>query len=394
MKDSWRYYFQKVAAVCLVSCATAWSSAMCYAVQLAYDDATNAAYQIDDANNGNDGNSANNTNGWRAGDNGGFGFGPWDFSGTSLDLVYNAGPTQSIDDGLKTDTQTSSTFNDIGRAWTMYNPSGRPRGNANGATGTDIARSGRSFAPLQVGQTLSVVIDNPIEQFFYRGYNVKLNSGPGNVCYDGAACSPGQSPVNIWGVGTFEYFSYGAWGGTSLFDADTDAGVKIEFTLTGLNPTNYSFTMTPLDNPGIVFSKNGILTSSAPINWIEFQFYNTDSDFYPTKIPNAAATDYYIRSIEITGPAPPGVPGDYNGNGAVDAADYVLWRNGGALQNEVDTPGTVNAADYTEWRARFGNTQGSGNGISSAVPEPGTLVLLIAGSIGIVSLGCTRHQMN
>jgi hypothetical protein len=166
MKDSWRYYFQKVAAVCLVSCATAWSSAMCYAVQLAYDDATNAAYQIDDANNGNDGNSANNTNGWRAGDNGGFGFGPWDFSGTSLDLVYNAGPTQSIDDGLKTDTQTSSTFNDIGRAWTMYNPSGRPRGNANGATGTDIARSGRSFAPLQVGQTLSVVIDNPIEQFF------------------------------------------------------------------------------------------------------------------------------------------------------------------------------------------------------------------------------------
>ena len=38
-----------------------------------------------------------------------------------------------------------------------------------------------------------------------------------------------------------------------------------------------------------------------------------------------------------------GVPGDYNGNFVVDAADYVLWRKGGPLQNEVDTPGTVNA---------------------------------------------------
>jgi hypothetical protein len=71
----------------------------------------------------------------------------------------------------------------------------------------------------------------------------------------------------------------------------------------------------------------------------------------------------------------PGVPGDYNGNGVVDGADYVLWRNGGPLQNEVDNPGTVNAADYTAWRSRFGNTSGSGAGLGGAagVPEPATL---------------------
>ena len=55
---------------------------------------------------------------------------------------------------------------------------------------------------------------------------------------------------------------------------------------------------------------------------------------------------------------PAGMPGDYNGNGVVDMADYVLWRNGGPLQNEVDAPGTVNAQDYTVWRSLFGNTAG------------------------------------
>ena len=87
--------------------------------------------------------------------------------------------------------------------------------------------------------------------------------------------------------------------------------------------------------------------------------------------------------VEFTTTAvPPGVPGDYNGNGAVDAADYVMWRLNGPLLNEVDTPGTVNAADYTEWQERFGNT-GAGSGLgSAAVPEPGTLVLVLGGLIG------------
>lgn len=75
---------------------------------------------------------------------------------------------------------------------------------------------------------------------------------------------------------------------------------------------------------------------------------------------------------------PVGVPGDYNNNGIVDSADYVLWRNGGPLQNEVDNPGTVNAGDYTAWRARFGNTSGSGTGTgSAAVPEPNAGVLAV-----------------
>ena len=67
--------------------------------------------------------------------------------------------------------------------------------------------------------------------------------------------------------------------------------------------------------------------------------------------------DLTYTGVPTTPPA--GVPGDYNNNGIVDSADYVLWHNGGPLQNEVDAVGTVNDADYTAWRSRFGNTSGS-----------------------------------
>jgi hypothetical protein len=87
---------------------------------------------------------------------------------------------------------------------------------------------------------------------------------------------------------------------------------------------------------------------------------------------------------------PGGVLGDYNNNGTVDAADYVMWRNSMGqpitLPNDP-TPGTVDNTDYTLWRSNFGKNAGSGSASASAVPEPsvaalclGTLLLLFARS--------------
>lgn len=91
------------------------------------------------------------------------------------------------------------------------------------------------------------------------------------------------------------------------------------------------------------------------------------------------------------------VPGDYNGDGTVNAADYTVWRNhlGQTFQLMNEDPsnmdGQVTSADYDFWKAHFGeNGAGSGaaaGGGTAAVPEPSTsLLLLIAGGICLCGL--------
>jgi hypothetical protein len=85
------------------------------------------------------------------------------------------------------------------------------------------------------------------------------------------------------------------------------------------------------------------------------------------------------------------IPGDFNGDGHVDAADYVVWRK---------TGGTV--ADYNVWRSNFGNAIGSGAGAgvnsAGAVPEPGLWVLAMIGAILAATSGrrnrISRHRRN
>jgi hypothetical protein len=87
------------------------------------------------------------------------------------------------------------------------------------------------------------------------------------------------------------------------------------------------------------------------------------------------------------------LPGDYNDNGRVDAADYVVWRKNLNTANTIPndtTPNWVMDDDYAVWRANFGRAAGSAAGLGSvAAPEPNSLTVLF---LGVVMLWCPGRR--
>jgi hypothetical protein len=95
------------------------------------------------------------------------------------------------------------------------------------------------------------------------------------------------------------------------------------------------------------------------------------------------------------------VPGDYNDNGVVDGADYVVWRKtkgttGEGLAADSNNDNQINDLDYDEWRKTFGNDRhdghhdGSGSAAlpSSNIPEPAGFTLLMAAGVALM---CRRR---
>jgi autotransporter-associated beta strand protein len=71
------------------------------------------------------------------------------------------------------------------------------------------------------------------------------------------------------------------------------------------------------------------------------------------------------------------LPGDYNVDGIVDGADYVMWQKNvgqpaGILPND-NTEVIIGDAQYDLMRANFGNVLSSGGGGDETVPEPSTV---------------------
>ena len=290
---------RRVATACAVAGATTLLNGNCSAQRfIAADYATNSIY----------------AGGWSAGQNGGYGFGPWSFT---TDIDTNGVPIQNTMD-------STSPYDPFGVAWTLYNPIGPTPGSNDspnppdtgpppGQPKGDVSRAGRALpnGGLQPGQTFSTVISNPTERRFYRGYTIVLSTGSDNILYGGAGAQ--------LEVGTFAYNVFGDWytaqnfasGGTGLFDTDsTTNGMRLDVTLTSTN--TYHLVMTPLGNPAMAYTEDGTLenkglTDQGVVNWVTYQLYNTDSDFYNftngiySPCANPHRTDFYIQSMTVLG---------------------------------------------------------------------------------------------
>jgi hypothetical protein len=97
------------------------------------------------------------------------------------------------------------------------------------------------------------------------------------------------------------------------------------------------------------------------------------------------------------------LPGDYNSDGVVEVADYVLWRktngtSGSGLAADGSGPtigvpdSTVDQHDYNYWRANYGTSAGAGSASNSPVPEP-TTALIATMFVALLALNRRRSPI-
>ena len=149
------------------------------------------------------------------------------------------------------------------------------------------------------------------------------------------------------------------------------------------------------------YDQNGNLFEWSNTLWGQFnQFVLFQGGSYNQAIGKSLGQRYPNTKSTLIGfrLAAPFVLGDYNSNGSVDAADYVIWRHTlGSTTNltaDGNGNGTVDAADYDIWRSNFGSLVPGAGASLSAVPEPSCLSLgTLAVSVAIAaSFRCSEAR--
>lgn len=126
----------------------------------------------------------------------------------------------------------------------------------------------------------------------------------------------------------------------------------------------------------------------------------------PPDMPSHFAFDVVYNPTNVQVIVVSALPGDYNRNGVVDAADFTVWRDhlGETLSlfNEniaATTPGLVDQEDYDFWRANFGSSiVANAEALANAsIPESTSLLLatIAASYVWMIKMPpgpCRKHQ--
>jgi hypothetical protein len=207
------------------------------------------------------------------------------------------------------------------------------------------------------------------------GGNGRVN---GRLTNNGGSVSPGTSVGTLTVEGNFQQNAAGTLnielGGTAVGQYDQ---LRV---IGGLNGAVLDGTLdVSLVNgfvPAVGNTFDVITTAGGINNAGIISLHSSDASSFSLAVVSGT-----ILRLTATSVTPPMLTGDFNNNGVVDAADYVLWRDGGTLQNDP-TPGN-DAGDYNVWRSNFGKTNpGSAASLATRVPEPATCMLAMMTFIG------------
>jgi len=127
--------------------------------------------------------------------------------------------------------------------------------------------------------------------------------------------------------------------------------------------SDYQWLIATATNAGGIFDS---ILDSLSIDATEFVSQNGDANFELFADNNGS--ELWLKYIA------PSETGDYNGDGLVDAADYVAWRKGVGVDPTPD--------NYNIWRTNFGRAVNGGGATSGpAIPEPPTAILTFIAAI-------------
>jgi hypothetical protein len=105
--------------------------------------------------------------------------------------------------------------------------------------------------------------------------------------------------------------------------------------------------------------------------------------------PPVLGDEYFAESGEADARLTIQLMPDYNHSGAVDTADYVMWRNTRGSVSDLRADGTANGVvdeqDYELWRRYFGRIDGmaASAGRFDGAPEPSSVLLAVAAASGL-----------
>ncbi len=145
--------------------------------------------------------------------------------------------------------------------------------------------------------------------------------------------------------------------------------------------TNVTSPAAPGLEPGTFFYDDGNIVAN-PENYL----------FWDTVHPTATMHAHLANAVYEFLTAPELLPGDFNGDGLVNLADYTVWRGalGAADDALINNSGNqipgVDAGDYVVWKESFGQLLAMATADASRVPEPRSRFLVLAAAILLSSV--------
>jgi hypothetical protein len=311
-------------------------------------------------------------------DNGGFGFAPWEFAGGYHAKQFS--PYDRLNHFIDGVDIAASSFNNLGDP-------------AFGLTNSNLAfqgytsRATRVFnAALSIGDTLSVDFDNPLpaplDESDSAGFLFRLNTG------GGPRIDSRPDVVERFGLLVTSGFNNNNWTTTDVLGfANTGVNAQAttlgaQFRFTSMAPNSYAISLIRKSDGQVLLRRAGLLSSlgAGSIDTLEILMFGNGSGnglMGSGGLPTGER-EFFFNNLQIDRVANTALlSGDYNNDGIVDAADFVVWRDGLNI---------IYTQEHLEiWRAHFGQTvPASGDynqkGPVDAVPEPTSIILIFTSS--------------